>query len=488
MPESLLALVFLAPLFTAALLGASLLGLFECGERLARRSAEAGLALAALAALGVLILDPGEIILASWLKIGAWSIDLSLLSGRPRAALGLSVALLGLYTARFSATYLHREPAFTRFFAGLGLAVGGAELLLLSGDAVTGFAGWEAMGVASALLIAWRPAREGAARSAERVLLTNRVGDAAFLLGLGGLVALTGETRWDALGARLQGLSVWSCGAVASCFLLAALVKSAQIPFSPWISRAMEGPTPSGALFYGAVVSQGGLFLLLHAQPLIAANAAVGSVLLLAGLGSAVGLGLASLAQPDAKGGLVLGGAARVGLAFAALSLGWVWAAALIGLAAGVERTLRLLRAPGQLHDRPPAVAWRAAPRLHRLALDRLGLEGLHARWVGAPLLALAARLLRWDAALERALGQGEAKARAGEEGVGVVSQSTELLARLADWLEEALISGGIGRALPRMTGVVGWRLGAVEAVLARPEVAFLLAIGLALVAWGAAG
>lgn len=132
-------------------------------------------------------------------------------------------------------------------------------LLVLSGNAVGTFIGWEIAGLCSYLLIAYYYERPVAAQNATRVFVTNRIGDAAFLLGIGLSYAWAGDVNWARLTSASAQLSTGQATVIALCFAVAACVKSAQIPFTPWLARAMEGPTPSSAIFYGAVMVHAGL-------------------------------------------------------------------------------------------------------------------------------------------------------------------------------------------------------------------------------------
>jgi NADH-quinone oxidoreductase subunit L len=58
--------------------------------------------------------------------------------------------------------------------------------------------------------------------------------------------------------------TLFYCSIYFILFFNAALVKSAQFPFSSWLPRAMEGPTPSSAIFYGSLSVHLGAFLLLR--------------------------------------------------------------------------------------------------------------------------------------------------------------------------------------------------------------------------------
>ncbi len=171
---------------------------------------------------------------------------------------------------RFSANYLHREAGFHRFFIILSLFLAGIQLVFLAGNGLLAFVGWEMCGVSSFLLIGYAWQRPVATGNALFAFVTNRGGDAGFLLGLGFAAAWLGSFEWPALtgaaaACRWSRRACWSLG-----FVIAALAKSAQLPFTPWIARALEGPTPSSAIFYGAVMVHAGVYLLLRLSPLLA--------------------------------------------------------------------------------------------------------------------------------------------------------------------------------------------------------------------------
>ncbi len=189
------------------------------------------------------------------------------------------------------------------------------------------------------------------------------------------------------------------------CLVLAAMGKSAQFPFSSWLPRAMEGPTPSSALFYGALSVHAGVYLLLRAAPLLAASPVVSVVLVGVGLVTAVHATLAWRVQTDVKSALAYGVLTQVGLIFAEVGLG-LYRLALVHLVAhACLRCLQLLRAPSALREvlarrsalkaaQAPSAAMihRALPgglvrRLYRLALERFALEVLHESWAMRPLL-----------------------------------------------------------------------------------------------------
>ncbi|HEX6985310.1 MAG TPA: proton-conducting transporter membrane subunit, partial [Planctomycetaceae bacterium] len=170
----------------------------------------------------------------------------------------LSYALCGTIGA-FATRYMHREPGYNRFFVLYALFLLGLVVTSLAGTIEVLFAGWEMVGLSSALLVAFFQERPAPPRNGLRVWGVYRVSDAALLAAALLLHRMAGEGNFD----RLTGAGPWPFGdaaitssqalAVGLLLLVAAAGKSALVPFSGWLPRAMEGPTPSSAVFYGAL-------------------------------------------------------------------------------------------------------------------------------------------------------------------------------------------------------------------------------------------
>jgi NADH:ubiquinone oxidoreductase subunit 5 (subunit L)/multisubunit Na+/H+ antiporter MnhA subunit len=126
-------------------------------------------------------------------------------------------ALIGWLAMRFSANYLHREPGFHRFFIILSLFLAGIQLVFLAGNGLLAFVGWEMCGISSFLLIGYAWQRQVATGNALFAFITNRGGDAGFLLGLGFAATWLGTFEWPALaGASGLPLVTRACCSLAS--------------------------------------------------------------------------------------------------------------------------------------------------------------------------------------------------------------------------------------------------------------------------------
>ncbi|GAA2026938.1 hypothetical protein GCM10009740_15840 [Terrabacter terrae] len=202
-------------------------------------------------------------------------------------------------------------------FHGLMLLFAAAALLTATATTVpTLLLAWEVMGAMSWALIGFRWSEERRVSAGLTAFLTTRTADLGLYVAAGAAVAGGGGLALDRLAAVAPG---WR-DVVAAGIVVAALGKAAQLPFSFWLSRAMEGPSPVSALLHSATMVALGGFLLLRAQPLLAATGWAGALVAWLGAISAVVLGIVALAQRDLKQLLAASTAAQ--LAFVVLAAG----------------------------------------------------------------------------------------------------------------------------------------------------------------------
>src|SRR4029079_16381100 len=138
---------------------------------------------------------------------------------------------------------------------------------------------------------------------------------------------------------------------VSLLLLLAASGKAAQVPFSGWLPRAMEGPTPSSAIFYGAISIHAGAYLLLRIQPLLAQSILASALVILIGVATAIHGTIVGRASADAKTLLAYASLTQVGVVFVEIGIGWTSIAVAHILGHATVRTMQFLRAPSMLHD-----------------------------------------------------------------------------------------------------------------------------------------
>lgn len=356
--------------------------------------------------------SPVTVTFGSWFAVGDYHFPLLFVADRLSLPfLGLTVALCGLI-ARFSTTYLHREPGFLRFFLLLHLFAFGSLIAFAAASFDLLAAGWEIVGITSVLLIAFFQLRPAPVENGLRVFAIYRASDIGLLVGVFALHHWTGTASFDRGFPNLTGAQ-----AVVVCLLLllAAAGKAAQIPFSGWLPRAMEGPTPSSAIFYGAISIHAGAYLLLRAQPLLAKSVTASACVILIGLATAIHGTLVARVSADAKTSLAYATLTQVGVVFIEIGLGWKWIALAHVLGNATVRTMQFLRAPSMLHDyhrMHSAIGGKISPGteqieellpelvqlwLYRWAFDRGHLDTLLDRWVIDPLVRLSAGLAKHE-------------------------------------------------------------------------------------------
>ncbi len=357
-------------------------------ERLVRGAIIGGLSVSlagALATGGSWLLAPlpAEVEFSPWLKMGSYVVPIVFHIDALSVVFSALAALLTLLSARFSSTYLHREPGYTRYFVVLALFGTGVQLVALAGALDLFFAGWELIGLASALFIGFFKDRREPLLSAIRAFATYRACDIGFFLGLVATHELLGSTRLSALEGA-GALSPLARNVLAACFLLAALGKSAQLPFSSWLPRAMEGPTPSSALFYGGISVHTGLYLLLRTHALLDVAPVVQGVGVGLGLLTALFAALVARVQTDAKSTIAFSTLAQTGLILAEIAAGFTTLALVHLVGHALLRMSQYLRAPSTLTDahlllgetRNHAIWWERA--LGDAARTRLFAASLH--------------------------------------------------------------------------------------------------------------
>jgi NAD(P)H-quinone oxidoreductase subunit 5 len=361
------------------------------------------------------------------ISYGAWSashdegIAIEFLVDRLSLAFAaLSAAIAGVVSA-FSNRYLHREAGYNRYFVLLAMFVTGMLLVALAGNVEVLFIGWELVGLSSALLVAFFHERPASVSNALRVLSVYRISDAAMLSAAVLLRHVAGTDSLSLLfgGGTRAASTVALTGAdatiIAVLLIVAVAGKSALLPFSSWLPRAMEGPTPSSAVYYGSLSIHAGCFLLLRSAPLL--EQSIAARLLAGGLGAATAIfaGITTRVQTDVKSSLAYAALTQVGIIVVEIAMGW-YTIAFVHLAGhACFRLLQFLSAPNVLHDlhgmedaigdRPARsrgyletlASDRLRRRLFLIVLERGFLDSILDRVVVAPFTRAARLLTRLD-------------------------------------------------------------------------------------------
>ena len=224
--------------------------------------------------------------------------------------------------------YLHREPGYKRFFLTIFGFVSGLHLVILSGSLDVFYAGWEIVGIASFLLIAFYRHRLQPIRNALRAYSIYRLCDLGLLLAAL-LIDLLFEQqhRFSEFSLMVDSASVHVDDAIwlglSALIVLASMGKSAQFPFCFWIPRAMEGPTPSSAIFYGALSVHLGVFLLLRTSAIWEHLWIAKGIVLMVGLITSLIAALSERTQSNIKGRIAYASITQVGIMYIEIALGF---------------------------------------------------------------------------------------------------------------------------------------------------------------------
>lgn len=252
----------------------------------------------------------------------------------------------------YSRYYLHREKGYKRFFNTVLFFYTGYNIVIFSGNLETMFIGWEILGIASFLLIAFYRNRYLPVRNAIKVFSIYRIGDVGIILAMWMSHHLFHENitflklNNDVLThEHLQSHTLIGIF-IAVMLLLSAAAKSAQLPFSYWLPRAMEGPTPSSAIFYGSLSVHIGAFLLLRTFSFWEFQTSVRILIAALGLLTSIVATLIARVQSSVKSQIAYSSIAQIGIIFIEIAAG-LETIALVHIAGNAFlRTYQLLVSP----------------------------------------------------------------------------------------------------------------------------------------------
>lgn len=271
-----------------------------------------------------------------WITLGnplrPWfDVEVHLVLDPLSSTLTLVITGVGLLIHVYAAGYMKGDAGYAKFFAYLNLFVFAMLLLVLSSSLLGLFVGWEGVGLCSYLLIGFWYEKGWPAEAAQKAFITNRVGDACFLIGSFLLLRLFGTLDMADIVLRMKAdfrletidASTQLNLSLAALFLFGGCCgKSAQLPLFTWLPDAMAGPTPVSALIHAATMVTSGIYLVVRLNPLFASSPAV--MTLISGVGVATALIGAStaLVQRDIKKVLAYSTVSQLGYMFLGLGTG----------------------------------------------------------------------------------------------------------------------------------------------------------------------
>ena len=294
--------------------------------------------------------------LGYWFLAGHYRFDVTFLLDGLSCSLLLVCSFLLNVIGYFCVRYLHRDRGYYRFCMLYLLFASSISLVITAGTVDLLFVGWEFLGIASALLIGFFHERHQPAHNGLHAFIYYRFCDIALLIGAViwhhyahtsqiplAFSSIDTSPQWD--------LSVGQFTIVSLFFVLASLAKSAQFPMNGWLPKAMEGPTPSSAIFYGALSIHAGAYLLIRLFPIIDQALLVRTLIVIIGTLSVMHGAFVGRTKSDVKTVLAYAAMTQVGIIYIEIGLGWTTLALIHMIGHSLIRALQFLRSPSVLHD-----------------------------------------------------------------------------------------------------------------------------------------
>jgi NADH-quinone oxidoreductase subunit L len=236
----------------------------------------------------------------------------------------LIITGIGFLIHLYSTAYMHEEEPmhFGRYFAYLNLFVFSMLLLVLGGNYVVMFIGWEGVGLCSYLLIGFWFKNNNYNAAAKKAFIMNRIGDLGFLLAVFWLIVKLGTVSYASVFAAVAQLSATDITIITTLLFVGAMGKSAQIPLFTWLPDAMAGPTPVSALIHAATMVTAGIYMIARSNILYTMAPATQTLVAIVGLSTAIFAATIALKQNDIKKVLAYSTVSQLGYMFLGLGVG----------------------------------------------------------------------------------------------------------------------------------------------------------------------
>lgn len=261
-----------------------------------------------------------------WALIGDRVFEIAFYFDRLTAVMALIVTGVGSVIHIYSVGYMAHDQSFGRFFAYLNLFLFFMLLLVLGRSLLVLFVGWEGVGLASYLLIGFWFDDLANARAGKKAFITNRIGDAGFLLGMFLLFHALGTLDMDRINTAFafsgSAAPAVSASLVGILLFIGATGKSAQIPLHVWLPDAMAGPTPVSALIHAATMVTAGVYLVARMSGIYLHAPEASAVIATVGVATAFFAATVALVQTDIKKVLAYSTVSQLGFMFLALGVG----------------------------------------------------------------------------------------------------------------------------------------------------------------------
>jgi NADH-quinone oxidoreductase subunit L len=265
---------------------------------------------------------PVGVDLFTFISSGSLDVRAGLLFDPLSAIFVLLITGVGALIHIYSIGYMAHDPGRRRFFAHLNLFIAAMLLLVLGNSFVALYVGWEGVGLASYLLIAFWYTRPAAATAAKKAFIMNRVGDVGLALAIFLMFSQLGTTSYVGVFGGVGSLAGGTVTAMGLLLLLGACGKSGQFPLQAWLPDAMEGPTPVSALIHAATMVTAGVYLIARSAPIYDHTETARTVVMCIGALTLLIGAIAGCAYDDIKKVLAYSTVSQIGYMFLAVGLG----------------------------------------------------------------------------------------------------------------------------------------------------------------------
>jgi NADH-quinone oxidoreductase subunit L len=273
--------------------------------------------------------------LFDYIPVGRLNISFGLLFDPLSAIFVLLITGVGFLIHLYAVGYMAHDPGRRRFFGYFNLFAAAMLMLVLGDNYLMTFLGWEGVGLASYLLIAFWYERPSAATAGKKAFIMNRVGDAGFVTAIFLMFATFGTVNFDGVFSGVGRAGATTVLIMALLLLLGACGKSGQVPLQAWLPDAMEGPTPVSALIHAATMVTAGVYLIARSNPIFNASPTAQTVVVSVGAFTLMFGAIIGCAKDDIKRVLAWSTVSQIGYMFLGVGLGGVaYALALIHLLA----------------------------------------------------------------------------------------------------------------------------------------------------------
>jgi NADH-quinone oxidoreductase subunit L len=258
----------------------------------------------------------------SWINSDTLKIPFSFLVDPLSCLFLLNITGIGFLIHVYSTSYMHDDEGFSRFFTYLNLFVFFMLLLVLGGNYLIMFVGWEGVGLCSYLLIGFWFKNDAYNRAANKAFVMNRIGDLGFLLGMIMIFMNFGSISFSEVFNKASSVPTSTITVIALLLFVGAMGKSAQLPLYTWLPDAMAGPTPVSALIHAATMVTAGIYMVVRSNIFYSISDTASEFVAIVGAVTALFAALIGLLQTDIKKVLAYSTVSQLGLMFLALGVG----------------------------------------------------------------------------------------------------------------------------------------------------------------------